>query len=112
MFMSLMSFKKNSIPKQCLNFFGNLEMVVLESQETWETERNTKNQGDDFEKREVNTLGTLRISKYYNQVTNVLLCWLFCRFFESMFVSTQMCQTDEFKFSRGNGMYLLSCSFL
>ena len=35
---------------------------------------NTKNQGDDFEKHEVNTLGTLRILKYYNQVTNVLLC--------------------------------------
>ena len=105
-------FIKNSMHKQCLNLFGNLEMVVRESRETWNTEVNTKNQGDDFEKHEVNTLGTLRILKYYNQVTNVLLCWLSCRLFGSMFVSTPMCQTDEFKLSRSNGMYLLSCSFL
>ena len=47
-------------------------MVVRESRETCEREGDSKIQSNDFEKVEVNTLGTLRLLKYHNQVTNIL----------------------------------------
>ena len=67
-----------------------------------------------LKKREVNTLGTLRLLIYHNHVTKVLLCWLFCRLLESMYVSTSVCQTNEFKLSRNREVIvsLLSSSFL